>query len=105
MFFGSIIFDSTKSPATTEAIKTTEIYEVMEHAKNGDVSATNRLVNHYLIFEADEKCALMWARLGAEQGDLNLRKFVVDVLSKSSLAVEKDESIQLANKWNLKANP
>ena len=44
---------------------------------------------------------LKWARLAAKYGDADSRKFVVDVLSKSHLDVDREEAKQLASQWNI----
>lgn len=67
--------------------------------KNGDISSINRLVDHYLIFENNQKTALVWARLGADQGDSNLRSFIVDFLSKSPGEDGRVELIKLKERW------
>ena len=97
------VIDISQSPSASMSIPAVELQKVLERAKGGDLVSTNRMVNHYLISEGDEPTGLIWARLGAEQGDQDLRRFVVGVLSRSSLDADREESKKLAAQWKLPA--
>ena len=95
------MIDLSRSPSASMQIPASELTNTIEKANGGDVFSTDRLVKHYLYSEVDEINGLKWARIGAEQGDVNLQKLVVDVLSRSELDTERIESKILAKKWNL----
>lgn len=110
LFIGTLLFitlvkfevvDFSASPSANMQIPVSEMQSVVEKAHGGDLISTNRLVNHHLFSEGDESTGLQWARLAAEQGDLDSQKFVVDVLSRSELDGERKESKKLAERWNL----
>jgi|JI9StandDraft_1071089.scaffolds.fasta_scaffold303164_2 hypothetical protein len=93
--------DLSRSPSASMQIPASELTKTIEKANGGDIASTNRLVKHYLYSEVDEITGLKWARIGAEQGDVNFQKLVVDVLSRSELDADRIESQSLAKKWNL----
>lgn len=95
------MIDLSRSPSASMQIPASELKNTIEKANGGDIASTNRLVEHYLYSEVDEITGLKWARIGAERGDVNLRKFIVDVLSRSKLDTDRIESKRLAKKWNL----
>lgn len=93
--------DLSRSPSASMQIPASELTKTIEKANGGDIASTNRLVKHYLYSEVDEITGLKWARIGAEQGDVNFQKLVVDVLYRSELDADRIESQSLAKKWNL----
>jgi hypothetical protein len=95
------MIDLSRSPSASMRIPASELTNTIENANGGDIASTNRLVNHYLFSEVDDINGLKWARIGAEQGDVNLQKLVVDILSRSELDTDKEESRELTEKWNL----
>ncbi len=95
------MIDLSQSPSASMQIPASELKNTIEEANGGDIASTNRLVDHYLYSEVDEITGLQWARIGAEQGDANLQKLVVDVLSRSELDADRIESKNLAKKWNV----
>ncbi|MBC3875424.1 hypothetical protein [Undibacterium flavidum] len=95
------MIDLSRSPSASMRIPASELRNTIENANGGDIASTNRLVNHYFFSEVDDINGLKWARIGAEQGDVNLQKLVVDVLSRSELDTDRIESKSLAKKWNL----
>nr|WP_315468091.1 hypothetical protein [uncultured Undibacterium sp.] len=95
------MIDLSRSPSASMQIPVSELKKTIEKANGGDIASTNRLVKHYLYSEVDEITGLKWARIGAEQGDVNFQKLVVDVLSRSELDADRIESQSLAKKWNL----
>lgn len=97
------LIDLTWSPSASMQIPASEIQNVVEKADGGDLASTNRLINHYLFSEGDDAMGLKWARLAAKQGDIDSRKFVVDVLSRSRFDVDREESKRLAEQWNIRA--
>lgn len=87
------------SPSSDYDISAAQLDEIKHKAIEGDAKSSKRLINFYLISQADERSALPWIRLAANQGDPDSRKVLIDILSRSNAISDKDEAKLLSQQW------
>lgn len=76
-----------------------ELPLVVAAASHGDVSAAERLQDHFLFWAEDRATAQVWMRRAADLGSEASRDLLVDELARSDREPDRAEAKELAARW------
>jgi hypothetical protein len=80
-------------------IQAGELPLVVAAASHGDVSAAERLQDHFLFWAEEPATAQVWMRRAADLGSKASRDLLVDQLARSDREPDRVEAKELAARW------
>jgi hypothetical protein len=89
------------SPSNRYALSEQELKATLSVALKGDVRATNRLADYYLIYDGDLNKGYIWLERAGDAGDTNAREFLLGhhATQKSQEKQQYGEMLRL--RWHL----
>nr|WP_199047374.1 hypothetical protein [Dyella sp. ASV24] len=83
------------------AISAEELPAVRDRAERGDVIAIRRMVEHYMIYEADEAPGIHWLERLGDTGDVEARKDVVEYYVRHPSSSNTKHLVELRSRWHM----
>lgn len=88
-------------PGQRFAISAEDLPGIRDQAGRGDVEAIRKMVDHYLIYEADDTQGLFWLERLGDTGDIQARKDVIDYYARHPSAENTRHLGKVKNRWGM----